>query len=655
MYNSEIINKTNVIRIPVTNVDNVDMSFALITDRSDFGNKWRKIKMTRDAQNRTYWIDLASLKLEDGTYEYEFILDNNRTVADPFAEEITKFSGYRGTFHIKNQQRYRKEFDWTNELNPEKPLKNNNEMIIYEMPLHWMSSAEEGMSREVGLGTFERVAFERFDHLLKLGINTIQLLPVQDSKDTLNWGYGTRFFFTTDFDYGTPIDFKYLIKKCHQNGIRVIMDVVMNHTPDNPLIQLAEETYFLNNLNQEGRDFGYDYGAKWFRYREPHNARDLQYCMAEYWIKEFHIDGFRIDEFKGINNYEFIQEFRERAWSVHNRNFTDRPFIVIAEDSSRRTEIAEDNTRNPNGKIVVDALWNFNYKDEIRNLIHDELHSENGTAQSERIKNMISNNKVWSEIDKTFHSGNTDLAKSIIYFTSHDVQGNNQRRLLNDTMSRLMENITTNTRERELTVDAITQVKNAVEETSDEFRRVKMLQEAHKLGLMKTKGAFGILMTSVGIPMFLAGEEFGDIHDLDYNNWRLKMSDPVDWDRMKIKGHTKLFNYVSELINLRKNHPALKRDGIEFFHFNQNIDNNDAERVFAYCRTNNTNLGSDNQVIVVANFKNAEYTEYQLHWPWDINRIREVAKGIDSRDVRMLNINTISIPLKPFEVRVFCS
>ena len=54
---------------------------------------------------------------------------------------------------------------------------------------------------------------------------------------------------------------------------------------------------------------------------------------------------------------------------------------------------------------------------------------------------------------------------------------------------------------------------------------------AHGVALERLRSAFGLLLTSVGIPMILAGDEFGDVHDLDHTNWRLKMSDPVDWQR----------------------------------------------------------------------------------------------------------------------------
>jgi len=81
-------------------------------------------------------------------------------------------------------------------------LPNNNEIVVYELPMRWVDSSPDAIDRQVGLGTFDKALFERLPYLADLGVNAIELLPVQDSPDTLNWGYGTRFFFAPDVDMG---------------------------------------------------------------------------------------------------------------------------------------------------------------------------------------------------------------------------------------------------------------------------------------------------------------------------------------------------------------------------------------------------------------------------------------------------------------------
>jgi hypothetical protein len=92
--------------------------------------------------------------------------------------------------------------------------------------------------------------------------------------------------------------------------------------------------------------------------------------------------------------------------------------------------------------------------------------------------------------------------------------------------------------------------------------------------------------------MLLAGEEFADIHDLDPADWRLKMSDPVDWERRSYPYHKALWERVRDLIRLRTSTAALQRDEIEFFYFHPTFDDDNGERVFAYCRTNGQPLGA---------------------------------------------------------------
>src|SRR6478752_6996292 len=77
------------------------------------------------------------------------------------------------------------------------------------------------------------------------------------------------------------------------------------------------------------------------------------------------------------------------------------------------------------------------------------------------------------------------------------------------------------------------------------------VQAAHMQALDQVRSGFGLLLTSVGIPMVLAGEEFADVHDLDHTDWRLKMSDPVDHRRRDQPGHNALWNAVRDLMRLR--------------------------------------------------------------------------------------------------------
>ncbi len=642
-----------MLRIPVHGVQKVEVRLASLAERGRFDPlRWPRFALVQDpADPLFYRIDLSELTLPDGDYEYEFVLDDriHSPVPDPYADEITRFGGYRGVFHIADGKRYSPPFSWDDEFPEGVTLPPNDALVIYELPLRWVASASPDYARQIGLGDFDHLIFEHLEHLADLGINAIELLPVQDSPDTLNWGYGTRFFFVPDIDMGSPVDMKYFIKRCHQLGIRVILDVVMNHARGCPLEYLADDLYFLKNGDEEGGRPGW--GGRIFRYRRPapdgsFPAREFHYRMAGFWIEEYRIDGFRIDEFKGIDHWEFIQTFRDRTWETHLSRFPGRPFLVIAEDSWRRAEITQNRIQNPNGRKVVDSIWNFAFRDECRRMLRNQIHTAWGQpSRRERIRAAISGERLWDDWDKSFKQGIRDMADAVNYITSHDVEEEGEERFMNYIFGDLL-------RLRWLGSGS---VENILSFLNNLASAPEAVRHAHDEAVDRAGSAFALLLTSVGIPMFLAGEEFGDVHDLEHKDWRLKMSDPIDWRRASQPGHRALHDRVKELIRLRTTTEALRRNEIDFFYFHPAIDQNDGVRVFAYCRTGGTALGSPDQVVVVANCGPHNFPEFVLPWRWtDPGRIREhgvpAAGGVPNfRPDR----NEAAISLAPFQVRVY--
>ena len=637
-------------RIPAPAAQLVEVRLANVLDRDRFGERWMTWPLAVSPGG--FWeLDVDMLGLDDGTYEYEFIVDGDTSspIADPFAREITRFGGYRGVLHVVDGEEAWPEFDWSDELPADVTLPANNRIVIYEMPLRWMDG---DLSRQVGLGTFDKAIFEHLDRLAKSGINCIELLPVQDSPDTLNWGYGTRFFFAPDFDMGAPVDLKLFIKRCHQRGIRVILDVVMNHARDCPLARLAGQRYFITKNDGESGERGEDYGGTMFRYRDrvdgQHWARLFHFDMASFWIEEYHVDGFRIDEFKGINNWDFIQEFRDNAWETFSSVFPERPFIVIAEDSWSRTVAVRDDQANPGGRKVVDAIWNFSYRDELRRLLLNEMHTTYGQpARRERIAGMISGQRRWDDWSKRFDGGFGDLAQSIIYVTSHDVEKDGERRFMNHVLSSLLLY-------HGLGDGGFAQVREIAESLQRNSAPVpEMVRNLYRNALARVRSAYALLTTSVGVPMLLAGEEFADIHDTNHYDWQLKMSDPVDWNRREHTGHRQTAAAVSDLFWLRGGHPALQRNEVEFLHFHPTIDDNDGTRVFVYCRTAGKTPGSGGQVVVVANCGGQDFPVYEIPWPWVGGCVERGRAATDAAGWQRSAAGRVALALPAFAVRVF--
>lgn len=637
--------RPGLLRIPGPALAGVAIRFALLSDRDDFAPAaWPQHPLSPSAAFPGWWeFDLDGLGLSDGCYEYEFVV-NGVAVPDPYADVITRFGGYRGLFTIAAGTRIAQPFDWGNEFPPGVVLPQNNKIVIYEMPIKWMSSDPGEGAQLVELGTFDKVIFEHLDDLAAAGLNCIELLPVEDSPQTLNWGYGTRFFFAPDYDVGNPVDAKFFIKCCHQRGIRVFLDVVMNmFAPQCPLAALASQWY--HEASSAGRQ---DWGQDLFHFSSPSYgsyfaAREFLCEMAEFWVSEYHVDGYRIDDFKDINNWDFVQEFHDRATAESNSLFPGKPFLVVAEDTNRDFVATSSGPNNPGGNKVVDAIWNFGYRDDVRNLLTNSISTNWGQpSRSLRVAHIISNDGVWNGLTQAFDPGYADVACSVDYITSHDVA--DAPRLMNVLLGPMMQ-------AAGLGDGGMKNVQNAVDGADSSSDPA--LQATVQAALLRVFGAFAILMTSVGIPMFLAGEEFGDVHDMSYTDVNEKQQDPVQWNRAKFRGNAALYANVAKLIQLRVSHPALQRNEVEFFYFHPQFDDNVAPRVFAYCRTQGLPPGNSNQVVVIANMGPDSFPSYDIPgWRWGASPLTEIGYPNAAPAYSGL-AGALNLSLSPYSARVF--
>jgi 1,4-alpha-glucan branching enzyme len=506
------------------------------------------------------------------------------------------------------------------------------------MPIKWMAN-DPIENPTVELGTIDKVIFERLDYLKMLGINCIELLPVEDSSQTLDWGYGTRFFFAPDYDIGSPIDLKYFVKSCHETGIRVILDVVMNFSDKACPLNSSAPAWFYDPDGTDGRN---PWGGRLFKFNTfshdaVYEAREFLYGMAEFWVTEYHIDGFRIDDFADIQNWEFGQTFRIRATAASTALDPAKPFIVIAEDSFNRFQLTNGDALNT--KPVFDAIWNFNYMWEIRRLVVDSM--DNRDSRSNRVWHLLSKDGPWNDYNGSFDQGFTDMRNAICYATSHDVQNN--PRMMNVILGNII-------RGQQLGAGDTNNIKSIVDGPQTDPRIAGAVQFA----LYRILGCFALLLTSVGIPMFLAGEEFGDVHDLPNEDGELKQQDPVQWKRADYSGQKNLLGKVGELIALRTAHRALQMNDINCFYFHPTFNQAIGTRVFAYVRTAGLTLGSAGQVIVIANLGSEKLPVFGVpDWPWGGMALTEIAHWGNTPAPAYDGAGTLNLFLDAFQVRAF--
>ena len=633
-----------LLRIPAPAASSLAIRFAPLTDRDHFNPVlWKHSSLEPSTSFAGWWeTDLDALSLRDGCYEYEFTRNGDDSTAypDPYADAITRFGGYRGLFTIAGGRRVPQPFRWDDEFPNGQALPNNNRLVIYEMPLKWMSS-DPTENPLVELGTFDKVIYERLKDIAALGVNCIELLPIEDTTQTLNWGYGTRFFFAPDYDMGTPVDAKFFIKCCHQLGVRVFLDVVMAFADRAcPVMRLAPEWFLEQQPN--GRNA---WGGELFLFNRPaygsyFAAKEFLCQMGDFWVNEYHVDGFRIDDFPDIANWDFVQEFHDRTTAASTAAFPGKPFLVITEDTNRDWAITGPNRAMPNGRKVVDALWNFGYRDEIRRLATDSIHTMFGQAsRTERVRHLISKDGAWNG-NTGFDAGYADLACAVDYVTSHDVADG--PRLMNIILGSMISAGMDDAGIAKVRAAVDKQISNGLAGTVDAACR-------------RVFGVCAILMTSVAMPMMLAGEEFGDVHDQSAFDPNQKQQDPVQWLRAQLPANKALRENIAELIHLRAEHPALARNEASFFYFHPQFDDNEAPRVFAYCRTAGLAPGNAGQVIVVANMGASAYPSYEIPgWPWEARPIVEYGYA-SPQPVWNAVTKLLTLKLDAFQARVFAA
>ena len=292
-----------------------------------------KSQMSYDAAKGCWWITVTGLDA-DKEYRFQYHLGNKATekgeldqtvrLSDPFSEKILdpnndKWINYNHQIYPQDQMIYpeggvgivscfkinREQYQWT----PFK-MKNADCPVIYEMLLgDWTSRGDIAG------------AMEHLDYLQTLGVNAVELMPVQEFDGNESWGYNPNHYFALDKAYGTRRQYKDFIDACHQRGIAVFFDVVYNHsTGDSPLAKMYWDPDHKPYSATSALNPYFNVNAK-----HPFNVfhdinhdspfmRNIVKKSLQYLIREYNIDGFRFDLSKGFtqNTSAWDQTSQER-------------------------------------------------------------------------------------------------------------------------------------------------------------------------------------------------------------------------------------------------------------------------------------------------------------------------------------------------------
>lgn len=251
-----------------------------------------------------YW-EASDLQVSVGD-RYYLYRDEQQLLPDPVS--LFQPEGLQGPSEVFDTQ----DFLW--DEGPWKGLQ-MHDLILYE--LHTGTFSPSGDFRGI---------LDKLDHLCDLGITAIEVMPVAQFPGGRNWGYDGVFPFAVQNSYGGPRELQKLVNACHQRGIGVILDVVYNHVgPEG------------NYLPSFGPFFTKKYKTPWgeainFDGKAAHAVRRYFLENALMWLRDFHIDGLRLDAVHTMNDTSqkhFLRELKETVNSLSD--VTGRHYLLIAE------------------------------------------------------------------------------------------------------------------------------------------------------------------------------------------------------------------------------------------------------------------------------------------------------------------------------------
>lgn len=431
---------------------------------------------------------------------------------------------------------------WENDQRP--VIQSPADLVIYEM--HWRDFSIDASSGLKNKGRFLALTEPKaIEHLKNLGVNAVHILPsfdyasVDETKlDTpqYNWGYDPKNYNVPEGSYSTdpynPVtrikEFKQMVQALHKAGIRVILDVVYNHTfdIDHSNFQLTyPDMYYRKTADgkySDGSGCGNETAS------EKPLMREFMLESVKYWIDEYHIDGFRFD-LMGVHDIETMQQIRAEV------NKIDPSIYIYGEGWSAGScaypvdKLAmKANTQQLNGIAA--------FSDDMRDALRGPFSDDHKGAllagipgEEESLKFGIVGGIAHPQVDMTKVNYDkkpwtNNPTEQISYVSCHDDM------CLVDRLKASIPSLTDkNIPEKERTAELI---------------RIDQLAQT-------------AVFTSQGVPFILSGEEMLRDKKGVHNSYNSPDSiNHLDWNNLQ--RYPQLFTYYKNLIQLRKNHPAFR-------------------------------------------------------------------------------------------------
>ena len=390
-FSFTVVPEVSIVEIPTEYVDGInylsESSVALVLYApekdyvfvvGDFNNyaPAENGYMNRTPDGERYWIQIDGL-VPGQEYGYQYEVNGDFRIADPYTELV--LDSYNDPYIsdetfpdlkpyptdltdgiVSVLQTNQQPYSWVvTDFQPPLP----KDLVVYELLIRDFSTDGNLMG-----------VIENFDYLKDMGINAIELMPVNEFEGNLSWGYNPSFYFAFDKYYGTKNKLKEFIDLCHQNDIAVILDMVLNHQfGQSPLVRLywdddanipAANNPWFNQYATHPYNVGYDMN------HESPQTKAFSKRVMKFWLDEYKVDGYRFDLSKGFTqvnsgtNVDLWGQYdatRIAIWNDYEQ------FIhSVSEDAYVILEHFADNTEEKVLSANNMMLWgnmNYNYNE----------------------------------------------------------------------------------------------------------------------------------------------------------------------------------------------------------------------------------------------------------------------------------------------------
>jgi isoamylase len=439
------------------------------------------------------------------------------------------------------------DFDWEGDRPPATPL---NRSLLYELHVKGFTKLHPAVP-EHQRGTYAGLAHPAVvEHLHRLGVTAVELLPIHSAVDesflvkkglTNYWGYNTLGFFAPDARYsgsgslgGQVVEFKQMVKALHRAGIEVILDVVYNHTCEGNHLGPTLSFKGLDNgayyrLNDKEPRFSLDFTGCGNSWNATHpSALMLVMDSLRYWVEVMHVDGFRLDLATTLGRDRHGYDTRAAFFQMVHQDPVLSQVKLIAEP----WDVGDFGYQVGNFPVRW-SEWNGKYRDTIRR------YWKGDDRQAAEIGYRLTGSS-----DLYALSGRQPTA-SVNFITAHDG-------------FTLHDLVTYGEKHNEANLEGNRDGSNdnhswncGVEGETDDLV-VIALREQQKRNFLAT------LFVSQGVPMLLAGDEFGRTQR--GNNNAYCQDNPISWVNWELSARQReLLDFTVRMSKLRREQPVLHK------------------------------------------------------------------------------------------------